>query len=70
MEDNGIGIAPAHQEKIFELFQRLEPSKSKGEGLGLAIVRQALGRLDGEVRVESKPGEGSRFYVALPAVAT
>ncbi len=70
VEDNGIGIALAHQNKIFELFQRLEPLKSKGEGLGLAIVRQALGRLDGEVRVESKPGEGSRFYVALPAVAT
>jgi len=70
VEDNGIGIAPAHQEKIFELFHRLEPSKSKGEGLGLTIVRQVMGRLEGEVRVESKPGEGSRFFVALPAVTT
>jgi PAS domain S-box-containing protein len=66
VEDNGIGIAPAHQEIIFEVFHRLEPSKSEGEGLGLTIVRQITGRLDGEVRVESKPGEGSRFSVALP----
>ncbi|MFZ4440970.1 MAG: sensor histidine kinase, partial [Syntrophales bacterium] len=69
VEDNGVGIALAHQNKIFELFHRLAPSKSKGEGLGLAIVRQVVGRLEGEVRVESKPGEGSRFSVALPAVA-
>ena len=68
VEDNGVGIAPAHQNKIFELFHRLEPAKSKGEGLGLAIVRQVMGRLEGEVWVESKPGEGSRFSLALPAV--
>lgn len=66
VEDNGIGIAPAHQEIIFEVFHRLEPSKSEGDGLGLTIVRQVIGRLDGEVRVESTPGEGSRFSVALP----
>jgi PAS domain S-box-containing protein len=66
LEDNGIGIAPAHQENIFEVFHRLEPSKSEGEGLGLTIVRQIMGRLEGEVRVESKPGEGSRFSVSLP----
>ena len=66
VEDNGIGIAPAHQENIFEVFHRLEPSKSEGDGLGLTIVRQIIGRLAGEVRVESKPGEGSRFSVALP----
>jgi PAS domain S-box-containing protein len=67
VEDNGIGIAPAHQENIFEVFHRLEPGKCKGDGLGLTIVRQALGRLAGEVGVESKPGEGSRFSVALPS---
>jgi signal transduction histidine kinase len=67
VEDNGIGIAAAHQENIFEVFHRLEPTKSEGEGLGLTIVRQVIGRLEGEVRVESKPGEGSRFLVALPA---
>ncbi|HOZ46731.1 MAG TPA: cache domain-containing protein [Candidatus Hydrogenedentes bacterium] len=68
VKDNGVGIAPTHQEIIFELFHRLEPSKSEGEGLGLTIVRQILSRLDGEIRVESTPGEGSRFIVTLPPV--
>jgi PAS domain S-box-containing protein len=66
--DNGIGIAPAHQANVFEIFHRLDPSKSEGDGLGLAIVRQAMTRLAGKVWVESKPGEGSRFYVTLPSV--
>lgn len=69
IEDNGIGIAAQHQGNIFDLFHRLEPSRADGEGLGLTIVRQALVRLDGEVRVESEPGVGSRFYVSLPAVS-
>lgn len=66
VEDNGIGIALAHQEKIFDLFQRLDPEAYPGEGLGLTIVRQTLYRLGGSVRVESEPGSGSRFFVSLP----
>lgn len=64
--DNGIGIPPEHREKVFELFHRLDPTKTEGDGMGLTIVRQILGRLDGEIWIESTPGEGSRFYVALP----
>ncbi|MCK4751871.1 MAG: PAS domain-containing protein [Planctomycetes bacterium] len=68
VEDNGVGIAPAHQEKIFEIFHRLEPEKGSGEGLGLTIVRRILDRHNGEVWVESELGLGSKFFVSLPAV--
>ncbi|NLG35783.1 MAG: PAS domain-containing protein [Lentisphaerae bacterium] len=70
VQDNGTGIPPQHQERIFELFQRLDPERSEGEGLGLAIVRQIIGRLDGKVWVESVPGSGSRFFVSLPRLST
>ena len=66
VEDNGVGIPLEQRDKVFELFYRLDPSKTEGEGLGLTIVRQILGRLDGEIWLDSTPGEGSRFYVALP----
>lgn len=66
MEDNGIGIAPEYQHKIFELFHRLEPTKYPGEGLGLTMVRQVLARLGGEIRLESIPGTGSKFFITLP----
>jgi signal transduction histidine kinase len=69
VRDNGIGIAPQHQEKIFQLFHRLNPSANEGEGLGLTIVRQILGRLDGEVVVESTLGTGSTFTITLPAAS-
>lgn len=66
VEDNGIGISEAHIENIFELFHRLNPRQTDGDGLGLTIVRQALARMGGEVTVESQVGQGSRFYVKLP----
>ena len=68
VEDNGAGIAPEHQSKIFEIFHRLEPDKKSGEGLGLTIVRHILDRHNGKVWAESELGKGSKFFVSLPSV--
>jgi signal transduction histidine kinase len=68
VEDNGIGIAAAHQQQIFGLFQRLHTrEKYGGTGVGLAIVRKGAERMGGRVGVESQTGEGSRFWLELPA---
>ena len=68
VEDNGIGIDPAHQEKIFGVFQRLHRSDEyPGTGIGLAIVRRAMERMHGGAGVESAPGTGSRFWLELEA---
>ncbi|MFA5309827.1 MAG: ATP-binding protein [Dehalococcoidales bacterium] len=67
--DTGEGIAPEHLPHIFERFYRVEPSRQRGEsgsGLGLAIVRQLVQAHGGQVWAESRPGQGSAFYVALP----
>jgi PAS domain S-box-containing protein len=66
VEDNGVGIAPDHQDKIFEIFHRLQLDIESGEGLGLTIVRRILDKHKGSVWVESEQGKGSRFFVSLP----
>jgi signal transduction histidine kinase len=66
VEDNGIGIDPAHQERVFQPFQRLHGVESyQGTGIGLAIVSRSLERMDGHSGVISIPGEGSRFWIEL-----
>jgi PAS domain S-box-containing protein len=68
VRDNGIGIAPEHGKRIFEIFHRLNPAGPvKGEGLGLTIVQRILDRLDGKIHVESSPDAGAAFIVDLPA---
>jgi PAS domain S-box-containing protein len=68
VQDNGIGIAPEYQEKVFRLFERLQPNEIvPGTGIGLALVFKAVQRMKGSVGVHSKPGKGSRFWVDLPA---
>ena len=67
-KDNGIGIPPAHQERIFKMFEKGPHDKSyEGTGIGLAIVRKAVERMDGSIGVESTPGQGSLFWLELPA---
>ncbi|MCK5005715.1 MAG: GHKL domain-containing protein, partial [Candidatus Aminicenantes bacterium] len=64
--DNGIGIAPEFQKKIFNVFQRLHSeSEYPGTGIGLAIVKKSIEIMGGEVWVESSLGKGSAFYIKL-----
>ncbi|QCO17115.1 GHKL domain-containing protein (plasmid) [Azospirillum brasilense] len=66
--DNGRGIASQDHERIFELFRRSGVQDRPGEGIGLAYVRTLVRRLQGEVTVESVPGQGSVFRISLPGV--
>src|SRR5579859_1962728 len=67
ISDNGIGIAENNFERIFQIFQRLHSDEEyPGTGIGLALVKKAVGLLHGNVWVKSVVGEGSTFYVQLP----
>ena len=70
VEDNGIGIAPEHQAKIFGLFERLHSQEDyEGTGLGLAMVKRGIERLGGRITVRSQPGLGSVFAIHLRAAS-
>jgi signal transduction histidine kinase len=64
--DNGVGIAPEFHERIFGLFNKLNP-QIEGTGIGLTIVRRIIEIHGGRIWVESTPGHGATFYFTLPA---
>lgn len=69
VEDTGIGIEPRKQDRIFERFYRVDSGRARSEGgtgLGLAIVKHLVLTMDGEIEVDSTPGQGSVFRVRLP----
>jgi signal transduction histidine kinase len=66
VSDNGPGIDPADQQRIFERFQRAKTSE-EGSGLGLAIARRLARSMGGDITLNSTPGEGACFTLSLPA---
>lgn len=67
--DQGKGIDPADQARIFEKFERVDPTEPGGTGLGLYIARRLARAMDGDIVVDSAPGQGARFILTLPAQA-
>ena len=68
IEDTGIGMKPEYMEHIFEPFSRADDSRTSkvpGTGLGMTIVKNLISMMDGDIRVESEYGKGSRFTVTL-----
>jgi two-component system sensor histidine kinase SenX3 len=67
--DQGIGISPEEQDRVFERFYRVDPARSRetgGTGLGLSIVKHVAADHGGDVQVWSQPGRGSTFTLRLP----
>ena len=66
--DNGLGIPPEHQSKVFEIFYRAH-EHSSGSGLGLYVVKEIVHKMNGKIHLLSQPGKGSTFTIILPAAA-
>ncbi len=69
VRDNGAGIAQQDKSRLFTPFERLNPAKVEGHGLGLSVVQRIVKKLGGSVGVESEIGRGSIFYFTLPRSA-
>jgi PAS domain S-box-containing protein len=67
VQDNGVGLPPEQTAQLFTQFTRLHQVRIEGHGLGLSIARRIVEKFGGTVGVESRPGEGCRFYFTLPA---
>ena len=65
VRDNGIGIAPEYHDKIFGLFNKLDPT-AEGTGIGLTLVKRIIEVHGGRIWVESAAGKGATFYFTLP----
>jgi signal transduction histidine kinase len=65
--DQGRGIAPEDQSRIFDKFERIDPAEPGGTGLGLYIARRLARAMGGDIEVDSAPGQGARFTFTLPA---
>jgi two-component system phosphate regulon sensor histidine kinase PhoR len=73
IRDNGIGISPEYQQRIFEKFFRVphgDTHNAKGYGLGLSYVAQVIKKHDGTISVQSVPGESTAFTITLPKKAS
>ena len=65
--DNGPGLTKEDQARLFTPFTQLNQLPASGHGLGLSIVQRIVEKLDGQIGVESQPGEGALFWFSLPA---
>jgi signal transduction histidine kinase len=67
VEDNGLGIKPEDQARLFDMFSRFHKGEEAGFGLGMSIIQRIVTKLKGTMGVQSEPGVGSTFWFALPA---
>ncbi|HET7765630.1 MAG TPA: CHASE2 domain-containing protein [Burkholderiales bacterium] len=68
VRDTGVGIPRESLARVFEPFQRIAGSRAEGTGLGLTITRKLVELMEGTIRVNSAPGEGTEFTVRVPAI--